>query len=133
MPRELPKSWSYLQHAWNNYARTAVASAIEAAVEAGDNKCVTFRLFADGSKKKRKKKKNKMSSSLRLLLPDDFDIRVHRIAALVNHFTLYHAKQPGKLYTETVKYHPMGRELDYITTSLAELIADPNTSDLSAA
>ena len=61
MPPELQKSWSYLQHAWNNHARTPVVSAIEAAIEAGDNNFVVFRLFGTGStKNKKQKKKNRI-------------------------------------------------------------------------
>merc|ERR1712048_408208 len=36
MPREIPKSWTYLQEGWNTHARAPVTEAIEAAV-AGDN------------------------------------------------------------------------------------------------
>ena len=49
MPSELPKSWRYLQYAWNTFARTPVASAIES-VTGGDDISVTFCLFGDGSK-----------------------------------------------------------------------------------
>merc|ERR1712032_934964 len=50
MPRELPKSWGYLQYGWNTCARTPVASAIES-ITGGDDGSVTFHLFGDGKKK----------------------------------------------------------------------------------
>ena len=134
MPPELPKSWSYIQHAWNTSARTPVASAIESAAKNGDEKVVIFRLFGDGSKvkKKKKKKKNKTCSTLRLTLPDGFDIHPHRVAALVNHFTTHHVKQPKQLYSEAVQYQPLGCEIDYITSVLAKCISDASTTDMSA-
>merc|ERR1712032_541831 len=53
MPRETPKSWSYIQHAWNTCARTPVASAIESIAD-GDQNSVTLHLFGDGTKRKTK-------------------------------------------------------------------------------
>ena len=58
MPSELPKSWDYVHYAWNTFARTPVASAIES-ITGGDESSITFRLFGDGSKKKKTKKKRK--------------------------------------------------------------------------
>jgi len=133
MPPELPQSWTYTQRAWNDHARTPVTSAIESAAEAGDDSSVTFRLFGNGSKtKKKKKKKQNTSFSLLLLLPDNFDRRVHRIAVLADHFNShYDEKQPGKLYANAVEYQPTDRELNYITRVLTDVLADKSTSDLS--
>ena len=50
MPREIPKSWTYISQAWNKYARTPVTSAIENAKDGDGPESVTFRLYGDGSK-----------------------------------------------------------------------------------
>ena len=104
MPREVPKSWDYAHHAWDTCARTPVASAIES-VTGGDEKLVTFNLFGDGSKKKaRKKKKNKKKNCLavQLILPENLDMQVSKVAALVDHFNSNYGTP--KLYGEAVTY-----------------------------
>ena len=110
MPSELPKSWDYVHYAWNTFARTPVASAIES-ITGGDESSITFRLFGDGSKKKKKKKKG--SASVRLTIPQDFDVRVHKVAALVNHFHSYYGTD--ELYGMTVSYKQSKLELKRIT------------------
>ena len=52
LPREIPKSWTYLHEGWNTIARTPVTSAIEAAIT-GDNSTVSaeFHLFGRSLKK----------------------------------------------------------------------------------
>ena len=102
MPCELPRSWHYLAKAWNTSARTPVAAAIESIID-GDETSVTFHLFGDGKKKnEKKKKKNKMK--VQLQLPDDFDVQVNKVAALVDHFNK-HYDTPA-LYNEAVSYQP---------------------------
>ena len=108
MPRELVKSWTYLQEGWNTCARTPVTSAIES-VATGDSKSVTFHLFGDGLPKSKKKKKTKNKNaptlSLQLLLPEGLDAQVDKIAALTKHFNLhYDEEQLHKLYSDPVQY-----------------------------
>ena len=122
MPRELPKSWSYLQQGWNTCARTPVTRAIEMAVN-GDAKSVTFNLFSNGLKQKKK------GCKICLELPEGFDEQVHKVAALVDYFALCH-NQKGKNTLE-VKYKPSTQELDHITEVLKKILADPATSGLS--
>ena len=113
MPSELPKSWDYLQYAWNTCARTPVASAIES-VKGGDDTSITFCLFGDGSKQKNKKKKKKKgSATVRLTLPQDFDVRVHKVAALVEHFNSHYGT--AELYGMTVSYQRSKHELKRTT------------------
>ena len=107
MPCEVPKSWYYLQGAWNTSARTPVTSAIES-VTGGDETSVTLRLFGDGAKKKKKKKKGR--STVRLAIPDDFDVRVHRVAALVDHFNSNYGTPA--LYDEAVSFQRSQHELE---------------------
>ena len=137
MPREIPKSWTYLQEGWNTHARTPVTKAIEAAV-AGDNSPISaeLNLFGSGVKKpgKEKKKKNKKKSkknatSVKLVLPASLDDNCHKIGALVNHFDL-HKKDPGMLYGE-VQHAPSDRERDHLIQKLGELLSDPKTNGLS--
>ena len=109
MPSELLKSWRYVQYTWNTSARTPVASAIES-ITGGDESSVTFRLFGDGSKKKKKKKKS--SSLVRLTIPEDFDVRVHKVAALVDHFNSHYDTE--ELYNVTVSYRRSEHELKHI-------------------
>ena len=106
MPPELPKSWSYLQHAWNTCARTPVASAIESITD-GDQNSVTFHLFGDGKRKTpRNKKKNK--KKVRLTLPQNFDVQVNKVAALVDHFV--QNNDTPELYNNAVTYQPSKHE-----------------------
>ena len=49
MPREIPKSWTYISEAWNKFPRAAVISAVETAT-GGDARSVTFYLYGDGTK-----------------------------------------------------------------------------------
>ena len=153
MPRELPKSWSYLHEGWNTSARTPVTSAIETAVS-GDAKSVTFKLFSDGLKaqqsttpnpasassnpnaKKQKKNNNKgkgaASRPLRLNLPENFDVQVHKIAALSDRFNVHHdGNGTHKLYGEPVIYKPAKQELDHIMDVIKKVVADPAASNLS--
>ena len=107
MPREVPKSWDYLQYGWNTCARTPVASAIESITD-GDENSVIFHLFGDGAKekstrKKKKKKTKKGRSAVRLVLPQHFDAQVNKVAALVDHFA--NNRGTPKLYDNAVTYH----------------------------
>ena len=109
MPREVPKSWHYLQYGWNTCARTPIASAVES-ITGGDENSVTFNLFGDGSKKKKQKKKKKKKKNrlaVRLMLPEDLDAQVHKVAALVDHFKNNHGTP--KLYN-AVRYQPSRHE-----------------------
>ena len=106
MPRELPKSWGYLQYGWNTCARTPVASAIESITD-GDQNSVTFHLFGDGKKKTpRNKKKNK--KKVRLTLPQNFDVQVDKVAALVDYFA--NNRGTPELYNKAVTYQPSEHE-----------------------
>ena len=124
MPREVSKSWTYTQQAWNSCARTPVASAIESTI-GGDDKSVTFCLFGDGSKSKAKKKQ-----TLRLELPDTFDAQAHKVGALVNHFTCHDTSD--KCYNDPVQYTPSPNELEQINAVLVQAVADAGSSNLSS-
>ena len=141
IPREIPKSWTYLQEGWNTHARTPVTRAIEAAV-AGDNSTSSaeFHLFGSCLKKSEKqnsKKKKKtqhkvvVASSVKLALPVSvsLDKKAYTIAALVKHFAC-HQKEPSVLYG-AVEYAPSDRERDHLNGILARLVADPRTHGLS--
>ena len=132
MPREVFKSWTYTQTAWNSCARTPVTHAIESAV-GGDDKSVTFNLFGDGRKNTKKNKKQK-KQTLRLDLPDSFDSQVHRVAGLVTHFTSHlDNNDSSKCYDDPVQYTPSACELKHIDDVLMKAVADPASSGLSAA
>ena len=144
LPREIPKSWTYLQQAWNTIARTLVTEAIEAAVT-GDNSTISadFHLFGSSLKKsttkqtKSKKKKNQkkknqqkkkvfVPSSVKFKLPTSFDDRAYKIAALVDHYTSHH-DEPSMLYGN-VHHSPSDRERDHLIRLLEEIVT---TNDLS--
>jgi len=98
-----------MQHAWNTCARSPVASAIESVTD-GDENSVIFHLFGDGKKKtRRNKKKNK--KKVRLTLPQNFDVQVNKVAALVDHF----AQNNGtpELYNNAVTYQPAKHEREH--------------------
>ena len=126
MPREVSKSWTYTQQAWNSCARTPITSAIESTI-GGDAKSVTFHLFGDGIKNK-KKPKNKQT--LRLELPDTFDAQSHKVGALVNHFTCHDGS--GECFDDAVQYMPSPYELEQINAVLIQAVADVASRNLSA-
>ena len=125
MPLEVPKSWTYLQAAWNTIARTPVMGVLESAAR-GDDKAVTFHMLSDG---KRKKKPNKKQTN-RLRLPKAFDDEVYKVAAVVNHFNRVGGAQ-SQLY-RPIEHQPSSRERDHIAMMLSRVLANPSTRDLSA-
>ena len=137
MPRELPKSWTYLQDAWNQFARTPLTAAIESTTT-GDANSVTFTLFGDGKipeakKKKKKKKKNKKKiPKVDLRLPDYLDAHADKIAAIVDHFETEYESNPRTLYDKPVEYQPIKEERDRITAALRDIVSDGSTGHLPA-
>ena len=121
MPIELPKSWDYLQHAWNSCARTPVTGAIESVIEGDSNSVTTFSLFVNGKSKKSKTK-------VRLVLPDDFDKQVCKVAALVDHFNKNYGKPA--LYGEAVIYQAPKQE--HMGTEQFPVFGDVNAGNPSA-
>ena len=128
-----------MQQAWNSCARTSITSAIESTIgRDGDDKCVTFHLFGDGTKKmkqkNRKKKGKNKDQELRLDLPPTFDMQVHKVAALVNHFTSHRDDDAVDLYGDPVQYPPSAFELEHIKAALLQVVTDhTDSSNLSAA
>ena len=135
LPREIPKSWTYLHEGWNTIARTPVTAAIESAIT-GDNSAVSaeFHLFGSSlktketksKKKKKQKKKVVVPSSCKFTLPASFDDRAYKIAALVDHYTSHH-DDPSLLYGD-VHHTPSDRERDHLTRLLEEIVT---ANDLS--
>ena len=124
MLREIPKSWTYISEAWNKYARTPVANAIES-VTGGDAESVAFQPYANVKGGKKSKR-----ASVPLTLPKSFDADVYKVAPLVTHFGLY-AKAPKELYG-SVKYQPKRPEIVHVQKVLKELVAALPSKGLSA-
>ena len=124
MPREIPKSWTYISQAWNGYVRTPVTKAIENAAGA-DNKpdSVTFHLYREG-----KGVKNNKKPFVDLRLPKSLDNDMFRVAALVKHFTLY-ATNRDKLYN-VVNHQPAKPEIVHILRILQGIVNDLPTKGL---
>ena len=101
MPRDLPKSWTYMHKAWNDIMRTPVTGVIEAVAE-GDDKVFTSLLFGQKNAK------------LRLTLPDLFDAQVHKVAALVKHYLESRCTCQHRCYEPCVHYTPSKSELERI-------------------
>ena len=128
MPREIPKSWTYLHEGWNTSARSPVTAAIEAAI-AEDTSTVSavFHLFGSclkkpSTKNKKKKKQTKEPLSYKLTLPASFDNYAYKIAALVDHYARHQKEEPSVLYGD-VQHSPSDRERDHLTRLLNELVA----------
>ena len=130
MPREIPKSWTYISEAWNKFPRAAVTSAVETAT-GGDARSVTFYLYGDGTKqtatlghsnatvkKKRGKKNNK--AHVHLTLPKSLDKQKYTIAKLTTHFGL-HQENPTELYA-SVAYQPTSVEIVHVLNALKNLV-----------
>ena len=115
MPREIPKSWTYISHAWNKFARTPVTSTIENAKGGDEPGSVTFHLYGDGKGSKKNKK-----ASVHLRLPKSLDNDMYKVAALVKHFTL-HATNRDELYG-SVNHEPEKPEVVHILRLLQDVV-----------
>ena len=139
--RDVCRSWTYIHAAWDNFARPHVTSAIESAAGGDHTSVVAFNLFGDGSKIKKEQKqqpnknnskKNKNKSKVCLMLPDCFDAHVHKVAALVDHFTRHQEQGTRKCSEHIIEYAPSQSELQAVVEVLKKVVADPATGDLSA-
>ena len=136
MPPEIPKSWTYLQEAFNTCARTPITAAVEAAITGVNTKTsAVFYLFGSSlktpkNKKKKKRKKGSAPPSIQLTLPLSFESEVHKVAPLVKHF-MRHLKDPSLLYG-VIEHKPSDRERAHLIRLLSKLVADPITKGLSA-
>merc|ERR1711907_720846 len=52
LPREIPKSWTYIHETWNTIARTPVTAAIKSAMT-GDNSTLSAEFYLFGSSLKK--------------------------------------------------------------------------------